>query len=285
MTKRASEIRRPILRYHGGKFLLADWIISHFPDHTVYTESFGGAGSVLLKKQRAYAEIYNDLDGEVVNLFRVVRDHGEELREKLYNTPFARQEFNESYQPATSPIEQARRTVIRSFMGFASGLQSRQVTGFRANSNRSGSTPAHDWTNLPDAYEAIINRLKGVIIENKDYKQIVLQHDSIHTLHFFDTPYVLDTRYKGTKTKVYKFEMTDDQHVDFCQTVTSLKGYQIICGYDNNIYNDLLVGYRKVSKIALADGAKQRTEILWISPNCPVKQSTIFDVIREGSVL
>ena len=111
---------RPILRYHGGKWILAPWIISHFPPHRVYVEPFGGAASVLLRKPRSYAEVYNDLDREIVSLFRVARERGEELRRALELTPFARQEYLEAWHPSDDPLEQARRTVIRAYMGFAS---------------------------------------------------------------------------------------------------------------------------------------------------------------------
>ena len=66
--------RRAALRWHGGKWILAPWIIAHFPPHRVYTEAFGGGASVLLRKGRAKSEVYNDLDSEVVNLFRVLQD-------------------------------------------------------------------------------------------------------------------------------------------------------------------------------------------------------------------
>ena len=95
---------RPILRWHGGKWILAPWIISHFPAHKCYVEPFGGAASVLLRKARSYAEVYNDLDGEVVNLFRVAREHGAELRQRLHLTPFSRLDFAESYEPSKDPF-------------------------------------------------------------------------------------------------------------------------------------------------------------------------------------
>lgn len=106
---------RPLIRYHGGKWRLAPWILQHLPPHRCYVEPFGGDASVLLRKPRAYAEVYNDLDGEIVNLFRVARDDGERLARACELTPFSRLEFDDAYTPAEDPLEQARRTVFRSF--------------------------------------------------------------------------------------------------------------------------------------------------------------------------
>ena len=92
---------RPVLRWHGGKWLLAPWIIGHFSEHRVYVEPFGGAGSVLMRKPRCYAEVWNDLDGEVVNLFRVLRSaRAQELVDVIRLTPFARDEFVAAYEAA-----------------------------------------------------------------------------------------------------------------------------------------------------------------------------------------
>lgn len=191
---------RPVLRWHGGKWKLAPWIISHFPKHRVYVEPFGGAASVLLRKERSYAEVYNDLDTDVVTLFRVLRDASSSTRliELLKLTPFAKLEFEESYKPALDHIEIARRLLIRSFMGFGSnGHNAATKTGFRSNSNRSGTTPAHDWAHYPDLLPTIIARLTGVVIKCRDACEVMSAHDELHTLHYVDPPYMIETRSKS----------------------------------------------------------------------------------------
>lgn len=99
-------VTRPALRYHGGKFRLAPWLMQFFPPHGCYVEPFGGAAGVLLRKPRVYAEVYNDLDAEVVNFFRVLRDPV--LRKDLIHacrlTPYARDEFDLAYEPIDDPL-------------------------------------------------------------------------------------------------------------------------------------------------------------------------------------
>lgn len=263
-------MKRPIIRYHGGKWLLAEWIISHFPSHKIYVEPYGGAASILLKKKRSFAEVYNDLDDEMVNLFFVMRDHGSELKEKLYFTPFSRHEFDLSYQPTDDKIERARRTIVRAYMGFGSSIAN--YTGFRATSFRSGSTPANDWKNYHDAMTAIIERLRGVTIENRDAFRVMLQHDSVKTLHYVDPPYVHETRYKKSNSNSYRFEMTNEDHVKMCELLKQLKGTVVLSAYQNDLYDDHLVGWKKIMKRSFADGARPRIEILYINKFEHLKQ-------------
>lgn len=258
---------RPLVRYHGGKWKLAPWIIANFPAHRVYVEPYGGGGSVLLRKPRSYAEVYNDLDGEMVNLFRMVRDRSDELRRALELTPFSRTDFLESYKPAKDPIEQARRTVARSYMGFGSAAASGNKTGFRSNSNRSGTTPAHDWTNYPAALVALAERLRGVVIENKDAIEVMQVHDNETALHYVDPPYVHSTRHEGNKycKKCYRFEMTDDEHRTLAAVLHELKGAVVLSGYPCALYDKLYAGWQRIeNRGAHADGAKYRIEVLWM---------------------
>lgn len=260
-----SALKRPLVRWHGGKWVLAPWIIEHFPEHRVYVEPFGGGGSVLLRKPRCYAEVYNDLDGEIVNLFRMARERGLELVSLLRMTPFARDEFKQSYEPADNPLEQARRTVVRSFMGFGSNAHNK-ATGFRNNSNRSGTTPAHDWANYPDALDGIVDRLRGVVIENKDAMALCPQTDSEDTLFYVDPPYVFSTR--SDDSNDYRHELSDDDHGELGDMLLALRGSVIVSGYPSPLYESIFAGWHRVERDALADGAAKRKEVLWINDRC-----------------
>lgn len=264
---------RPIVRYHGGKWILAPWIISHFPAHRIYVEPCGGSASVLMRKPRSYGEIYNDLDAELVNVFRMVRERGEELRAKLELTPFSRDEYRLSFAPCEDPLEQARRTVMRSYIGFGSNALCRSVkSGFRANSNKSGTTPAHDWRNYPDALPALIERLRGVVIENRNGIEVMLAHDGPETLHYVDPPYVHSTRTKwagGGARSGYTHEMTDVQHRELVEALREFKGKVIVSGYHSPLYDELFDGWNRTERKALADGARERTEVLWMNYEPP----------------
>jgi DNA adenine methylase len=268
---------RPVLRWHGGKWLLAPWIISHFPPHRIYVEPFGGAGSVLIRKDRAYAEVWNDLDGSVVNLFEVLRsERALELIHLLRMTPFSRAEFELAYLPSADPLERARRLCVRSFMGFGSNGHER-LTGFRSNSNRSGTTPAHDWVNYPDALELVIKRLSGVVIEHRDAKAVMLTHDGPQTLHFVDPPYLAATR--ADQLKDYAHELTDADHGELLEFLRGMRGMVILSGYPSALYDQALPDWKRVERASLADGAAKRTEVLWINPSAAnqIGQRQLFD--------
>lgn len=265
---------RPVLRYHGGKWMLAPWVIEHFPPHRIYTEPFGGAGSVLLRKPRAtFVEVYNDLFSEVVGLFRVLRDpvQSEQLAASLRLTPFARDEFALSYEPSDDPVEQARRIVVRSMQGFGSNSASGMRSGFRSNGHRQTSHPATDWTNYPAAVAAFCERLQGVVIENRLALDVIRQHDRPDCLHYCDPPYVHTTRseHTTTKGKGYAFEMTDDDHRELAQVLRECSGMAIVSGYPSPLYEDLYAGWHRSERVALADGGSngrsERTEVLWIN--------------------
>lgn len=268
-----NQLSSPVIRYHGSKFRLADWVIRHFPKHTCYTESFGGAAGVLLQKPRAYAEVYNDLDGEVVNLFRVLRneDDRNKLIELLVFTPYSRIDFQEAWEPCDNSIEKARRLIIRAQMGFGSAGASKGITGFRIDTKRAYGTAQSLWVTYPNHLADVGQRLSGVLIENRPAIQILRDHDGAETLHYVDPPYVHDTRYSGAKTgRVYRHEMTDQDHEELLKVLLDLDGKVIVSGYPSELYNDYLGQWKRVdtsARISSGRGTDTRTECLWINPN------------------
>jgi DNA adenine methylase len=195
------------------------------------------------------------------------------LTSALRLTPFARDEFYAAYERAECRVERARRLIVRSFMGHGSGGASGQYrTGFRANTNRSGSTPAVDWINLPDSLDIAVARLQGVVIENRPALQVMASHDSAETLHYVDPPYLHETRPRPHRRAdnggVYRHELNDQEHADLLAALFRLKGMVVLSGYPSRVYDDALQGWTRIDRSALADGALPRTECLWLNPAC-----------------
>jgi DNA adenine methylase len=262
--------KRPMLRYHGGKWRIAPWIISHFPSHDVYVEPYGGAASVLLRKERTLSEVYNDLDGNIVNIFRVMQDKSkaDELARRLYFTPYARDEFYSTYDDfPEEDIERARMTIVRSFMGFGSNASTRKTrTGFRTARSATGVFPAREFATYPAQICIFTERLRGIVIEHRDAMHVMRTYDNETALHYVDPPYLAATRSTSHATKSYAVELTDDDHSDLCRFLLTLSGYVVLSGYDNDIYNDILTGWRKDTRECLAERAKRTVECLWLSP-------------------
>jgi DNA adenine methylase len=211
-------VTHPLLRYHGAKWRIAPWIIIPFPSHRIYVEPFGGSGSILLRKKRSEVEVYNDLDREIVNLFLVARDYGEELSRLVFLTPYSRDEFVKSFELSKDPIEQARRTVIRSFQGFGSGYVTntegskcaRPEYGFRIGWRCRGNKPHTNWCHVSDTVMECIDRLRGVVIENTSYQEVIRKNNTEDTLIYADPPYLSSKRDYG---KDYRHEFSEADHV------------------------------------------------------------------------
>lgn len=269
-----SEVSTPVLRYHGAKFRLAPWVMSFFPAHTCYVEPFGGAAGVLLQKERAYAEVYNDLDRAVVNFFQVLRDPitRSELIEALVLTPYARGEFDLSWQPTENTIEEARRLCIRAQMGFGSAGATKGATGFRIDTKREYGTAQHLWAQYPGSIAAAGQRLSGVLIENRPAIEVMRQHDAPTTLHFVDPPYMLGTRVLQSSGRgYYRHEMTDDDHAELLETLLELQGFVVLSGYSSELYNSRLKEWNRYetrARISAGRGTALRTEVVWINPSC-----------------
>lgn len=269
-----SEPTRPALRYFGGKWLLAPWIIAHLPRHHVYVEPFGGAASVLMRKPRSYAEVYNELDAEVSGLFALLRDPASSARliELLELTAFSREDYDLAWTVADDPLERARRLVVRSFMGHgANSATARAKSGFRADANNAGTSPARDWVNFPEALALVAARLRGVVIESRPAQEIIARFDKPKTLFYVDPPYVWETRTKpnsvtGEPWHGYRHEMDNAAHEELLRQLLALEGMVVLSGYRCELYDDLLGGWERIDREARADAQGLRMERLWLNP-------------------
>lgn len=275
-------IRRPVIRYPGGKYNLAKWVISHFPPHETYVELFGGAASVLMRKPRSAGEIYNDINGDVVNVFRVLRDReqAEVLKQQLILTPFAYQEYKDAYEKTDEPIERARRLIFRSFAGIGSDAVFRKNAGFRGLKNKqSGITAATEWARYPAEIIRFVERLQGVTIEHRDAFRLLDLYDRKETLFYADPPYLMETR--SAKSVMYVDEFDENEHIRLAQVLKALRGKVIVSGYVSNLYEELYAGWKQVRRKSKAQNGLPRVECLWLSPNI---RATLFDRLSQDHV-
>lgn len=263
--------KRPPMRYFGGKWRIAPWLIGQMPKHRVYCEPYGGGANVLLRKDRIQAEIYNELDGNVSNVFRCLQDpeKAKVMRARLKLTPFARAEYERCYEPATDEIDAACKMIVLSFFGFGSDSSTRGGrTGFRGKMSDQRATPATSWATYADAIDDFTQRLMGVVIEECDALDIIRRYDTKGTLFLVDPPYVFSTR-GGVNSRPkhgYAHEMTDDQHRNLADRLHAVKGMVMVCGYPSQLYEDLYGKWLRSERDTHADGARKRVECVWFNP-------------------
>ena len=268
------EVTNPLFQYFGGKWLLAPWILSHIPNHRTYVELFGGGGSVLLRKPRSHNEVYNDLDTEIVNVFRVLRDYPQELLRVLDLTPFSRDEYYLACEPcdAGNAVERARRAIVRAFFGFGcTAVFNKGRPGFRVGDGTGERrvSAATTWQKYPDALLAIVDRMKGVVVENRDALEVIPIWDREDAVFYLDPPYLADLR---RSPNIYNCEMTEAQHVALLEVACKIKGTVLISGYASDMYDRMLSGWERYEKSMLAQGtgnsndSRLRVEVLWVKP-------------------
>ena len=252
---------KTILKYPGAKNRVADWIVSFIPPHKVYLEPYAGSLAVLFNKSKANIETVNDLHGDVVNYFKCLRDHGEQLVDLIKKTPYAREEYMQAYvyDETDTDIERARKFAVRCWQGF--GCSNLYRNGFKTGQQSNSPNCARAWNGLPDRLIEASIRLKTVQIECLPAVELIKRYDTEDVFIYCDPPYVHRTR----KKNLYKFEMTDDDHIELLELLKNHKGKVLISGYDNELYNSLLAGWHKEQKDTQAENGLKRSECLWMN--------------------
>lgn len=250
---------RPILKYPGAKWRLARWIIEQMPEHKVYLEPFFGSGAVLFNKEPTGIETINDIDGRVVNLFKVIRDRPDELSWLIEYTPWARDEYLESYTETGDELEDARRFLVRCWQAFAT--RTGYKTGWRHSVQGQCPNMPEQWSKVPNRIEMVAKRLKHVQIENMDAIKLIKKHNHANVLIYADPPYTLDTRGRG----IYKHDMSQDDHVHLLNVLLEHQGPVLLSGYDNPLYRETLKDWRVKSKNVQVEKGQVGKEILWLN--------------------
>ena len=250
---------KSLLKYPGSKWRIADWIISFFPKHKVYCEPFFGSGALFFKKSPSYIETINDIDGDIVNLFKCCREFPEALATAINLTPFSREEFQRCYERTSDPVEQARRTIVRYHQSF--GTSNSSLNAWKNSQVGGGPRCATMWNYLPDTVIDCCERLKQAQIECVDAIDLIKRYDDKETLIYLDPPYLSNLR----KKNMYNCEMTESQHIEMIATIKQSKSMIILSGYDNNLYNTELKDWHTADTLTTAQMGKQRTEKLWMN--------------------
>ncbi len=267
--------------WYGGKYSHLNWLLPLLPQTTHYCEPFGGSAAVLLNRKPAPVETYNDIDSEVVNFFRVLRNQKEALIEAIGLTPFSREEFELALSQSDttiSDLEKARRFFIRARQ-VRSGLAQTASSGRWANcllTSRAGMAGAVSrWLGSVEGLSEIVQRLLRVQIENAPALEVIGRYDSEETLFYCDPPYVHSSR---GDSKAYAYEMTDKDHRELAHMLHNVKGKVAISGYEGTLMSELYHDWQAITEPSKnCHSIKQpRSEVLWV--NYPIKEVELWEV-------
>lgn len=261
-----------ILNYPGAKWGMSKQIVSIMPPHRSYLEPFFGSGAVFFNKPPSAIETVNDIDGDIVNFFKVLREQPDRLAEAISLTPYAREVFDDAHENrGVDEFDKAYRFAIRSRMGH--GFKTYQKTGFKIDVYaRERSYCVGVWNKMPAQLAAAAERLKGVQIENRPALDLIKKFNYDNVLIYADPPYLLNTR----GGKQYRCEMDEQEHLDLLAVLSKHKAKIILSGYPSEMYDRELKGWNKIQKKSYNQNSDPRTEVLWCNF---LAVPTLFDSI------
>jgi DNA adenine methylase len=263
--------------YFGGKYFMTDKIIPLFPKHKTYVEVFGGSGVILINKKPSNIEVYNDIDGELYNFFKVIADEKlfKKFQEKISLLPYSRQCYYEYRTMDISKLNITERAVRFWYLIKSTRHSTYEYTGWKFSVE----------ANMPkrikniDKLSLIHSRLSNVYIDNLNFRKLIKNWDRPDTFFYLDPPYVASSRKSGG----YMFEMADEDHNDLIDILLNIKGKWLLSGYDNEIYNDRLSDFYRQDFNCFANSLRYRNK-----DNCPARTETVwanYDLNKQGQNL
>lgn len=267
---------KPPISYFGGKSRLAPLIASLLPPHDRYVELFCGSAAVLFAKTPARFEIINDIDGELVNFFRVLRDHTDELLAGCELTPYAREEFRAALLPTEDPIERARRFWVRSTQAFGGRVNEHDSW---SSSPESTTCRARTVRNRLGRFRLWAERLALVAVEHADAVDVVDRHAVAGAAIYVDPPYLHEARSDYHRSNGYRHEFgSEEQHRRLAEALHESPATIVVSSYPHPLYDELYGEWHQLEVVRHNDVQKRRKgqarsrtrEVLWI--NRPVRQ-------------
>jgi DNA adenine methylase len=252
--------RSPLI-WFGGKSKYAETIISKMAPHKLYVEPFGGAAHVIVQKPRVNHEVYNDIDGNIVNFLLQVRSNPEGMKQACESIPYSRQIY-ERWKKEALPEDDFERAVRWFYMnrsGIAKGnAEDVPNTGWR-HSTKSNQNPANGYIGACQLFGYLADRMKGVMIEHTDFKTIIQKYDGVETMFYVDPPYI-------GREKYYAGGFTEQDHRDLASLLNDCKGKVLISYYADPLLNELYPNWYKESfeayKQVVGHDTVERTEEL-----------------------
>lgn len=270
-----------VLKYPGSKWNIAGKLVELIPPHHSYVEPYFGSGAVLFSKPPSRIETINDLDGEVVNLFRCIQEDSEHLARLVMTTPYSREMYDGSFRqtPITGipsgddRYQKACRFLVRCWQAYGS-----RNNGYKSSWKydaivRERMYALWDWYALPEWIIEVAERLRKVQIENRPALEVIQRFDYPNVFMYIDPPYLLGTR----RGKQYQHEMTDADHEELLQAILWSRAKIMISGYESEMYNGYLQGWHKEYFTSCAEGGKPRQEVVWMNYEC-YAQMTLGDM-------
>ena len=268
----ANRRRRKMIAFgwYGGKYVHLGFILPYLPtDAMHFCDVYGGSASVLINREPAPVETYNDLDSELVNFFAVLRDEPDCLVRQIGLTPFSREELARACQaePGLPPLERARRFYIRARQT-RTGLAQTSSEGRWAHcvlTSRAGMAGAVSrWLGAVEGLPEVAQRLQRVQIENAPAVEVIRRYDTSSTLFYLDPPYVHASRGDAS---AYSHEMTDADHCDLATVLSGIQGRAVLSGYRSRLYDELFPDWCRVDADERLCNSSKRTrrESLWMN--------------------
>ncbi|RQW06474.1 DNA adenine methylase [candidate division KSB1 bacterium] len=276
--------------WYGGKFSHLDWLLPLLPPATHYCEPFGGSAAVLLNREPSPIETYNDLDGEVVHFFRMLREQKDALIEAIGLTPFSREEFERAIAEPTealADLERARLFYVRARQvrtGLAQTASNGRWAHCRLTSRAEMAGAVSRWLGSIEDLPEIAQRLLRVQIEHDTAIQVIQRYDSPETLFYCDPPYPHSSR---GDSNAYRYEMTDQEHIALAHVLKNVQGKVALSGYHCSLLDDLYGEWTAIDAPPkkIHSVKTERVEVLWVNYEVETKEQQKWQMTLQQSLI